>query len=204
MEMENKKLQKMSEAMKELSKNIVTLTREEEMLAMKMQVHDDLGYSVLAAHRMLAQDCEENQKEFLQQWNRILNLLKKDNESAEGKIHQKVQERADALGMNLCFTGEMPQDPQVRELLDVILLEAVSNGVRHAGATELYVNMSSENGQWKFVITNNGEKPVKEIEEGGGLLAIRKKVEMRKGVVRLNSLPEYSLTILLPKEEVLV
>ena len=55
---ENQKLQEMSVAMKELSKNVVTLTREEEMLSMKMRVHDNLGYSVLAAQRMLMQESE--------------------------------------------------------------------------------------------------------------------------------------------------
>lgn len=55
---ENQKLQEMSVAMKELSKNVITLTREEEMLSMKMRVHDNLGYSVLAAQRMLLRESE--------------------------------------------------------------------------------------------------------------------------------------------------
>ena len=201
LEKENRKLQEMSAAMKELSKNIVALTREEETLAMKMRVHDDLGYSVLAAHRMLMQDSEENREAFLFQWNRILNLLRKENEPAAGELHQKVQERADSLGLKLIFTGEIPDDPTAAQLIGEILLEAVSNSVRHAGATELYVKMSSQNHDWMVVITNNGRKPDREIEEGGGLSAIRKKVENQNGTVKICSFPAYSLTIKIPKTE---
>lgn len=201
LEKENRKLQEMSVAMKELSKNIVILTREEETLAMKMRVHDDLGYSVLAAHRMLLQDSEETREAFLSQWNRILSLLRKDNEPAAGTLHQMVQDRADALGLNVFYTGEIPDDPGAAELMDVIFLEALSNSVRHAWATELYVNISSGIHEWVLVITNNGRKPDKEIEEGGGLSAIREKVENCNGTVSIRSFPEYSLTINIPKKE---
>lgn len=201
LEKENRKLQEMSAAMKELSQNIMILTREEETLAMKMRVHDDLGYSVLAAHRMLLQDSEETREAFLLQWNRILSLLRKDNEPAAGTLHQMVQERADALGLKVFYTGEIPEDPGAAELMDVIFLEALSNSVRHAGATELYVNISRGIHEWVLVITNNGRKPDKEIEEGGGLSAIREKVENCNGTVSIRSFPEYSLTIKIPKKE---
>lgn len=201
LEKENRKLQEMAAAMKELSKNIVTLTREEEILAMKMRVHDDLGYSVLAAHRMLLQDSEEARAVFLSQWKRVLHLLREENETAAGGVHQMVQERAEALGVNICYTGEIPEDPEVAELMDMILLEALSNSVRHAGATKLYADRSSEDTQWQLVITNNGRKPEKEIEEGGGLSAIRKKVENFKGTVSIRSIPFYSLTVKIPKKE---
>ena len=68
---ENQKLQEMSAAMKALSKNVVTLTREEETLSMKMRVHDNLGYSVLAAQRMLMRESEEDRDIFLSQWKHI-------------------------------------------------------------------------------------------------------------------------------------
>ena len=72
---ENQKLQEMSVAMKELSKNVITLTREEEMLSMKMRVHDNLGYSVLAAQRMLLRESEADRAVFLSQWKQTLDLF---------------------------------------------------------------------------------------------------------------------------------
>lgn len=96
---ENQKLQEMSAAMKALSKNVVTLTREEETLSMKMRVHDNLGYSVLATQRMLMRESEEDRDMFLSQWKQTLDLLNKDNESVKGEqLHRQVQERAKKSG----------------------------------------------------------------------------------------------------------
>lgn len=198
---ENQKLQEMSAAMKELSKNVVTLTREEETLSMKMRVHDNLGYSVLAAQRMLMRESEEDRDIFLSQWKQTLDLLNKDNESVEDEqLHRQVQDRAKFLGVKIIYTGEKIWESHIFRLLDIILLEALSNCVRHAGASELYVKFGSAEHEWGVVITDNGQKPEKNIKEGGGLSGIRKKVEKCGGTLRICSDPIFSITVKIPKE----
>ena len=198
---ENQKLQEMSAAMKELSKNVVTLTREEETLSMKMRVHDNLGYSVLAAQRMLMRESEEDRDIFLSQWKQTLDLLNKDNESVEDEqLHRQVQDRAKFLGVKIIYTGEKIWESHIFRLLDIILLEALSNCARHAGASELYVKFGSAEHEWGVVITDNGQKPEKNIKEGGGLSGIRKKVEQCGGTLRICSDPNFSITVKIPKE----
>ena len=198
---ENQKLQEMSAAMKELSKNVVTLTREEETLSMKMRVHDNLGYSVLAAQRMLMRESEEDRDIFLSQWKQTLELLNKDNESVEDEqLHRQVQDRAKFLGVKIIYTGEKIWESHIFRLLDIILLEALSNCVRHAGASELYVKFGSAEHEWGVVITDNGQKPEKNIKEGGGLSGIRKRVEQCGGTLRICSDPIFSITVKIPKE----
>lgn len=198
---ENHKLQEMSAAMKELSKNVVTLTREEETLSMKMRVHDNLGYSVLAAQRMLMRESEEDRDIFLSQWKQTLDLLNKDNESVEDEqLHRQVQDRAKFLGVKIIYTGEKIWESHIFRLLDIILLEALSNCVRHAGASELYVKFGSAEHEWGVVITDNGQKPEKNIKEGGGLSGIRKRVEQCGGTLRICSDPIFSITVKIPKE----
>lgn len=198
---ENQKLQEMSAAMKELSKNVVTLTREEETLSMKMRVHDNLGYSVLAAQRMLMRESEEDRDIFLSQWKRTLDLLNKDNESAEGEqLHRQVQDRAKVLGVKIIYTGEKVWEYNLSELVDMVLLETLSNCVRHAGASELYVRFGSEEQEWIMVITDNGRKPEKKIKEGGGLSGIRKRVEQCGGILRICAEPNFSIIVKIPKE----
>ena len=198
---ENQKLQEMSAAMKELSKNVVTLTREEETLSMKMRVHDNLGYSVLAAQRMLMRESEEDRDIFLSQWKQTLDLLNKDNASVEDEqLHRQVQDRAKFLGVKIIYTGEKIWESHIFRLLDIILLEALSNCVRHAGASELYVKFGSAEHEWGVVITDNGQKPEKNIKEGGGLSGIRKRVEQCGGTLRICSDPIFSITVKIPKE----
>ena len=198
---ENQKLQEMSAAMKALSKNVVTLTREEETLSMKMRVHDNLGYSVLATQRMLMRESEEDRDMFLSQWKQTLDLLNKDNESVEGEqLHRQVQERAKVLGVKIIYTGEKVWESHISELMDIILLEALSNCVRHAGASELYVKFSIEEQEWVMVLTDNGQKPEKNIKEGGGLSGIRKRVEQCGGSMRIAAAPRFSITVKLLRE----
>ena len=198
---ENQKLQEMSVAMKELSKNVITLTREEEMLSMKMRVHDNLGYSVLAAQRMLLHESEADRDVFLSQWKQTLDLLNKDNESVEGEqLHRQVQERAEILGVKIIYTGEKVWESHISELMDIILLEALSNCVRHAGASELYVKSGSEEQEWIIVITDNGQKTEKNVKEGGGLSGIRKRVEQCGGTLRICAESKFSITVKIPKE----
>ena len=193
--------QKMSVAMKELSKNVITLTREEEMLSMKMRVHDNLGYSVLAAQRMLLRESEADRDVFLSQWKQTLDLLNKDNESVEGEqLHRQVQERAEILGVKIIYTGEKVWESHISELMDIILLEALSNCVRHAGASELYVKCSSGEQEWIMVITDNGQKTEKNVKEGGGLSGIRKRVEQCGGTLRICAESKFSIIVKIPKE----
>ncbi|WP_368282340.1 sensor histidine kinase [Coprococcus comes] len=198
---ENQKLQEMSVAMKELSKNVITLTREEEMLSMKMRVHDNLGYSVLAAQRMLLRGSEADRDVFLSQWKQTLDLLNKDNESVKGEqLHRQVQERAEILGVKIIYTGEQVWESHIFELMDIILLEALSNCVRHAGASELYVKCSSGEQEWIMVITDNGQTTEKDVKEGGGLSGIRKRVEQYGGTLRICAESEFSIIVKIPKE----
>lgn len=55
LEEDNRKLKEYAERMRRLSANIITLIREEEILNMKMRVHDDIGRSVIATRRFLQQ-----------------------------------------------------------------------------------------------------------------------------------------------------
>lgn len=198
---ENQKLQEMSVAMKELSKNVITLTREEEMLSMKMRVHDNLGYSVLAAQRMLMRESEADRDIFRSQWKQTLDLLNKDNKSVEGEqLHRQVQERAKTLGVKIIYTGEKVWESHISELMDTILLEALSNCVRHAGASELYVKSGSEEQEWIIVITDNGQKTEKNVKEGGGLSGIRKRVEQCGGTLRICAESKFSIIVKIPKE----
>lgn len=198
---ENQKLQEMSVAMKELSKNVITLTREEEMLSMKMRVHDNLGYSVLAAQRMLLRESEADRDVFLSQWKQTLDLLNKDNESVKGEqLHKQVQERAEILGVKIIYTGEQVWESHIFELMDIILLEALSNCVRHAGASELYVKCSSGEQEWIMVITDNGQTTEKDVKEGGGLSGIRKRVEQCGGTLRICAESKFSIIVKIPKE----
>ena len=55
LEEDNHKLKEDAERIRRLSANIISLIREEEILSMKMRVHDDIGRSVIATRQFLQQ-----------------------------------------------------------------------------------------------------------------------------------------------------
>lgn len=143
---------------------------------------------------MLLRESEADRDVFLSQWKQTLDLLNKDNESVKGEqLHRQVQERAEILGVKIIYTGEQVWESHIFELMDIILLEALSNCVRHAGASELYVKCSSGEQEWIMVITDNGQTTEKDVKEG-------KRVEQCGGTLRICAESKFSIIVKIPKE----
>lgn len=58
---ENAKLEEANEQLRLLFAQIPEIIREEETLAMKLRVHDDIGHSILAARRVLLQHADQKE-----------------------------------------------------------------------------------------------------------------------------------------------
>ena len=74
-----------------------------------------------------------------------------------------------------------------------------ANALNHAGANLLHLTITNANGQISAVYTNNGTQPKQEIIEGGGLTSLRERIERSGGIMTVQSLPFYSLTLTLPE-----
>ena len=61
------------------------------------------------------------------------------------------------------------------------------------------MTITNSNGQISAVYTNNGKQPKQEIIEGGGLASLRERIERAGGIMTVQSLPFYSLTLTLPE-----
>lgn len=75
----------------------------------------------------------------------------------------------------------------------------LNNAIQYAKATEIYANIWENEGSYTVVIRNNGKPPEKKITEGGGLTNLRRRVENSGGKMTVQSLPEFSLVIEIPK-----
>lgn len=203
LEEENRKLRESANSLKELSHNMLAVTREEETLALKMRVHDDLGHSVLCTHRLLTQEStDEERRNLLAQWRKVLGFIKHDNEIlAANERMNLLKERAASLGLELFFEGSFPPDNDNGTLIMMAIQECMTNCVRHAHATKLTITITKEEGARIIILRNNGNPPTGKIIEGGGLSGLRQQVENRGGHMEIGSCPEFSLTITIPKEE---
>ena len=203
LQQENERLADANRRAKRLYDNMPDIVREEEILKMKMRVHDDIGHTLLAARRALRHEHDLARiKSETAEWESSISLLcrARQEDAAEDPL-TCMQRRAAVLGAAVQLRGAYPAARATRELYALILRECTSNGVRHAGATELYADSEHRPQAWHLCITNNGAPPRAKIKEGGGLSSLRRRIEKAGGTVTVHSLPVFVLEVTLPDKE---
>lgn len=203
---ENTRLAEANKRMKWVLDNMNDIVREEEILSMKIRVHDDIGHSILAAKKALIepQDIAVIRENAARWENAVDTLYRANNMPAVQDEWETVQNRAQDLGVRIVLDGALPGDASVRHLLLLAVRECITNCVRHAGGSSVFVKVSCSGKQTECEITNDGKAPGKPIVEGGGLSGLRRRIEREGGMMELVSAPHFVLRVVLPEKEELV
>ena len=208
LELENQKLAEANQRAKKLYAELDQIVREKETLAMKMRVHDDMGQCLLATRNLLlAKDA--TLEDFRAGGRRWAETLRRINVAEQGPGVRC--DRADPLkdlmasaweiGVRVRIQGELPKGNANAQLMIAAMRECATNTVRHAGGSEMTVQLMRTQKADIAVITNNGRTPEGEIVEGGGLSGLRQSVENRHGTMAVRGQPAFRLSIVLPREE---
>ncbi len=202
LEQETLRLARVQGDLRKLSANVVTATREEEILNTKMLVHDEMGKCLLEAQKYLYEDSKGSiPGEVVHSWQRAVAMLKYNNDTPEEDALSQVLKACELLHVIFIKTGSLPQEEDTAYLLICALRECLTNAVRYGGATELYADFSHSPDRVSVSITNNGKQPTEPITEGGGLSTLRRRVEREGGTMTVDSLPQFRLTVTLPKRK---
>lgn len=200
LEADNTQLREMANQLRRLSANAAIATREEEILSLKMRVHDQMGRSLVAARRLLVQDSAAEQIDpIVEEWQNAVALLRHAGDEREEATDMLSELNRISNGMiKIITTGKLPEDPESSYTVMTAIRECVTNALRYAHASELYAAFSRDDGCIRAVITNNGAPPEKEITEGGGLSSLRRRIESRGGRLEIRSLPAFELKVIMP------
>lgn len=199
---ENASLEDANRRIRELSRAMPELIREEETLAMKMRVHDDIGHTILAVRQALRCGFDmETIRESAAEWERSIDLLRRAGRADDcGDPIEYARGRAEQLGVDVITEGELPTDEPRRHLLGLAIRECASNAVKHAGASHIYVMCKKTDDTLEACVTNDGTAPLGKIREGGGLSGIRRRTEEAGGVMNTRSAPRFMLTLAMPEK----
>ena len=200
---ENARLEDANLRLKRLYDRMPEIVREEETLAMKLRVHDDIGHTILSARRALRQgESMEAIRESAEAWESTIELLCRANsmEEPEDAI-EYAKARAAELGAEVIVEGSAPKDGEMRHIFALAIRECTSNCIRHAGGKRIFARFAPHRGGWGIHITNDGKVPDDEITEGGGLSALRRRIENAGGIMRIKSRPNFALSASLPYGE---
>ena len=195
-------LKRMNGRLRQYSENMESYVRSRELLETKMRIHKEIGQALLASRVYICQKVPElTEQDILKRWESVVLVLKKEAEPEvpENKWLQFVRAAGDA-GVWVAASGPIPTDPVQQEYLLMAAVEALTNAVRHGEADRLKIVLTEENGYIRVCFFNNGKNPTLPVREGGGLGALRIRLEEAGGSMQILTAPEFCLSVLLPKK----
>lgn len=208
LEQENRRLEEVNARARNLYAQLDDIVREEENFAVKTHVHDEMGELLGLTRNMLTQRelPPERLKALGKRWEHIGDTLgavgKQDGDAFDSdKTLAELTERIAGIGVALHVRGAFPQKSDAAYLLTAAVRECSINTVRHAKGSEMTVELTKTPHSLIAAITNDGLAPAGEVVEGGGLSALRRRIEGTGGAMQVESTPRFRLVITLPGKE---
>lgn len=198
----NSELEEVKKRLIRFSENVSDITREKEILAAKVSIHDRMGNALLAARRYIETGEDAVSREsLLNIWKNCIALLRREAEQPdENGTLSSLNEAAQIMGITLSVEGNLPEnDSRIMRVILSAARECITNAVRHADASVLKIKILFDGNFYTVEYTNDGKQPEDEIREGGGLSSLRKNVEAEGGKMKIISAPQFMLKIKIPK-----
>ena len=192
LEERNAHLEEVNRSIRAYTREMNAVIREEEVLAAKIRIHDDVGRALLALKSYLIRGGDR--EALIEMWQFTAGLLRGENDpDASADPISALKEAAEAVGVRLILNGDIPKD--LRKLIAIAIHECLTNTVKHADGSELTVDITDDEGIFTAVFTNDGKPPEGEISESGGLKSLRSAVEQVRGEMEITSDPRFMLTL---------
>lgn len=197
------RLREMSRKLKQLSDNVLVLTREQEILKAKTRLHDEMGTALTAVRQSLQDEKndapDENMMRLLR---KAVGAVRNDNGFAENQEdYNRFLEDAATIGVEVNLSGELPEEEEIQHVFVLVMRECMTNAVRHAEATEIWMKSGNDDERCYYLwITNNGTIPTNSIVPKGGLNNIKRCIEDMGGEMEVQSEPFFALMVRIPME----
>ncbi len=194
------RLRDINKRLREYQHNVDDTVRREELLAAKMQVHDNMGTSLLTAKMYIkSEHSPVSASQVMQKWRNDLQLLYREGEDEPADAHiLRLQDAASHLGIKLELMGELPKDFETLDLVYTGIQECMTNAFQHAKASQMYVAISKTDDEYVVSFSNNGEPVTHPVKEGGGLTILRKKAEKMGATIEYPEEKRFKIIMRIP------
>ena len=194
----NKELKEVNRKLQMMYERMANDIKEKESLDLKIYIHDTIGRSLLTIRDII--DSGENTDKKLETLQEAIGVLASNRVAPHGTMDE-VGQTAQALGISVKTEGYLPSDSVAEELTVAAAKECVTNCIKHAGGSEVYIRIAERSDLYDITITNNGTAPTKPIREGSGLSSLRRSIEAAGGEMHTAYKPRFALLITLPSKE---
>ena len=199
LETENETLRQAIEKMRKMLDLVAERSREHETLELKMRIHNDIGTSLVALSRLMEENALTDSDAQIETLENAASYFAGRAPTPSGTIEEAFIQ-AEKLNIRLEIRGNVP-NKAIESLVTAAAKECVTNCARHARGRSVSVEIKELCGIYTVTITNDGEPPRGTVIEGGGLSALRKKVERAGGEMQVTVNPAFALILNLPGKE---
>lgn len=198
LERENAVLRAAIRRMQGMVERISSLVPQQEMLSLKIRVHNDIGASLIALSELVRNGTQEETDAQVRVLSDALRYFAGSDPAARDTLAD-VRRQTAAMRAELRIEGAVPRSRELESLIAAAASECVTNCVRHAGGSRVDVQISGQDGRCTVRITNDGAPPERPIAEGGGLTSLRRKIESVGGEMYVTHEPRFALILELPE-----
>lgn len=197
---DNEELKAVNEKLRRMYDRLADRIREQEILDLKMRIHDNIGASLIAISDMMNHEADGDMDKQLAILQDAVSYLTNDRPVSRDTF-EEAKQKAAAMKVSLILKGSVPQDTAAESLIVAAAKECVTNCVNHAKGNQVTVEITEHLEIFHITITNNGEVPKGKITEGGGLSNLRRSVEAAGGEMSISHSPVFALILDLPRKE---
>lgn len=191
----NDRIEATNKKIRQYSKEMDSMIRDRELLDAKIRIHDDVGRALLSLRSYLYRQ-DKDRDSLVKLWRVTISVLRRETISdTSDDWREALSEAAEAVDVALHYSGRISDEPLIKQISAAAIRECLTNTVKHAEGHNIYVNASSDNGNYVIKIKNDGKAPDKPIEETGGLNTLRKNVERHGGQMSIEWENGFELTI---------
>lgn len=222
----DKALTELADSRAELEKAYNSLAEAsvlEERQRIAKDIHDTAGHSITtvimqteAARLVIDQDPEDAKRKLvaanlqarhaLEELRESVHLL--SGETVKGAIKMELQkiieESTDGTGITIRYDlADVTVSAAKERFLCNTLKECISNGIRHGQATAFWVELKTEYGWVKLLVSDNGSGISESLKKGFGLSSMEQSAERLGGYLEIASEPDegFEVTACLPIED---
>ena len=199
LEQNNDKLKKTNEDIKIMLEKLSDRIREKETLDLKMQIHNDIGTSLIEISNIMNGNKKEDMDSQIKVLQNAVSYFSNNYIDDCSKSFLDIIKDAENMGVEVIINKKSFNDKKAEEIINIAIKESVTNCIKHAKGNKLYVELTEKDKVYFVNISNNGKVPDKEITEIGGLLSLRKRLEDVNGKMNIEHEPKFKLILEIPK-----
>ncbi len=199
----NEKLRVQRREIRELTDRMIRTNHEEEVLAHKIRIHNEMGQMILPTRQMLLGHATLTEyKSIGKQWKQIAEKFGEIAGQEAGNARELLQEIfdiAEQIGCEVHMKEDLPASLVSDAWIRQAIREGIINAVRHGMATQIWLSMETNGDAYTLHLMNDGVLPKGEFEMRGGLKNLSEALRAKGGTIQIHTTDKFELVIHVPK-----